>query len=135
MVDEVAYRFPDISRYYRALYAAVKDGALYARRSFARSDFPWKWGTSAMLYNAVAFICFSMETRVTGSVMCQEIDGIHLILRDFARDIVPIPTSLSPASSWNASPQSRPPTYVAAPRHLVHETIWIALVSSTCMSV
>jgi hypothetical protein len=56
MVDQVAARFPSMACYYRAVYAAIKDGReLYGQMATARSDWEWRWQTSATLCDAIEY--------------------------------------------------------------------------------
>ncbi|KAI4658919.1 uncharacterized protein J4E79_006679 [Alternaria viburni] len=56
IVDRVAAQFPGISRYYRAVYSAIRHGRdLYAQNSVSRSDHTWRWQTSATLCDAIQY--------------------------------------------------------------------------------
>ena len=54
ILDEVAARFPGISRFYRAVYSAIEHGQdLYEPNAPFRDDHIWRWQTSATLCEAI----------------------------------------------------------------------------------
>ncbi|KAI4696614.1 uncharacterized protein J4E88_000791 [Alternaria novae-zelandiae] len=56
MVDQVATRFPGISRCYRKAYSAIKEGnELYTTFGVNQTDYSWRWQTSATFCDALQY--------------------------------------------------------------------------------